>query len=138
MLIDSSNQIKWLTWTRFPAAKLRFINASPDLAKRKIAKSTKNLDRAVIVVQYLAYNCYSIKKNNAVSHQFACVTLQRHGSDKMWECVTAWKALSHANAKVINSEGWVRNQVFRLAEEEKKKRRSEISGRDLQKTFWVI
>jgi hypothetical protein len=27
------------------------------------------------------------------------------------------------------------NQVFRLAEEEKKKRRSEISGRDLQKPF---
>jgi hypothetical protein len=40
--------------------------------------------------------------------------------------VTAWKALSHVNAKGkgINSEGWVRNQVFRLAEEEKKKRRS--------------
>jgi hypothetical protein len=30
------------------------------------------------------------------------------------------------------------NQVFRLAEEEKKKRRSEISGRDLQKPFWGI
>jgi hypothetical protein len=28
------------------------------------------------------------------------------------------------------------NQVFRLAEEEKKKKRSEISGRDLQKPFW--
>ncbi len=27
------------------------------------------------------------------------------------------------------------NQVFRLAEEKKKKRRSEISGRDLQKPF---
>jgi hypothetical protein len=37
--------------------------------------------------------------------------------------VTAWKALSHANAKEkgINSEGWVDNQVFGLAEEEKKK-----------------
>jgi hypothetical protein len=37
--------------------------------------------------------------------------------------VTAWKALSHANAKGkgINSEGWVGDQVFRLAEEEKKK-----------------
>jgi hypothetical protein len=37
--------------------------------------------------------------------------------------VTAWKVLSHANAKEtgINSEGWVGNQVFRLAEEEKKK-----------------
>jgi hypothetical protein len=27
------------------------------------------------------------------------------------------------------------NQIFRLNEEEKKKRRSEISGRDLQKPF---
>jgi hypothetical protein len=50
--------------------------------------------------------------------------------------VTAWKALSHSNAKgKINSEGLVGNQVFRLAEEEKKKRRSGISGRDLQKPF---
>jgi hypothetical protein len=51
--------------------------------------------------------------------------------------VTAWKALSHANSngKGINSKGWVGNQVFRLAEEEKKKKRSEISGRDLQKPF---
>jgi hypothetical protein len=50
--------------------------------------------------------------------------------------MTAWKALSHVNAKEkgINSKGWVGNQVFRLAEEEKKKR-SEISGRDLQKPF---
>ncbi len=53
--------------------------------------------------------------------------------------MTAWKALSHANAKEkgINSEGWVGNQVFSLAEEEKKKR-SEIYRRDLQKTFWGI
>jgi hypothetical protein len=37
--------------------------------------------------------------------------------------VTAWKALSHANAKGkgINFKGGVGNQVFRLAEEEKKK-----------------
>jgi hypothetical protein len=51
--------------------------------------------------------------------------------------VTAWKTFSHGNAKGkgINYKGWVNNQVFRLAEEEKKKRRSEISGRDLQKPF---
>jgi hypothetical protein len=37
--------------------------------------------------------------------------------------VTSWKALSHANAKGngFDSKGWVGNQVFRLAEEEKKK-----------------
>jgi hypothetical protein len=52
--------------------------------------------------------------------------------------VTAWKALSHANAKGkgINYKGWVGNQDFRLDGEEKKKRRREISGRDLQKPFW--
>jgi len=44
-------------------------------------------------------------------------------------------ALSHANAKGKgdNSEGWVGYLVIRLAEEEKKKRKIEISGRDLQK-----
>jgi hypothetical protein len=45
------------------------------------------------------------------------------------------KAFSLANGKGMgtNESG---NQVFRLAEEEKKKkRRSEISGRDLQKPF---
>jgi hypothetical protein len=36
--------------------------------------------------------------------------------------MTAWKAFSLANAKgkSTNSKGWVSNQVFRLAEEEKK------------------
>jgi hypothetical protein len=43
-------------------------------------------------------------------------------AEHLRECVTAWKALSHANAKGkgINSKGWVGNQVFGLAEEEKK------------------
>ncbi len=38
--------------------------------------------------------------------------------------MTAWKALSHANAKGkgVNSKGWVGNQVFGLAEKEKKAR----------------
>jgi hypothetical protein len=45
--------------------------------------------------------------------------------------------LSHANAKEkgINSKVWVGNQVFRLAKEMKNKKRSDISGRDLQKPF---
>jgi hypothetical protein len=49
---------------------------------------------------------------------------------------TACKALIHANAKGrgIDSKGLVGNQVFRLAKE----KRSEISGRDLQNTFWGI
>jgi hypothetical protein len=34
-----------------------------------------------------------------------------------------------------NRHQWIGNQVFRLAQEEKKKQRSEISGRDLQKPF---
>jgi hypothetical protein len=34
---------------------------------------------------------------------------------------------------------WIGNQVIRLAKEmKKKKRRSEISGRDLPKIFWGI
>jgi hypothetical protein len=54
--------------------------------------------------------------------------------------MTACKALSHANAKGkgINSKGWSGNQVFRLAKEMMKKKRSEISGRDLKKSFWGI
>jgi hypothetical protein len=38
------------------------------------------------------------------------------------KCLTAWKALSHANAKRkgINYKGLVCNQVFRLAEKERK------------------
>jgi hypothetical protein len=50
--------------------------------------------------------------------------------------VTAWKALSHANAKGkgISSKGWVGSQVFRLAEEEKKR---DLWKRTL-KTFWGI
>jgi hypothetical protein len=50
--------------------------------------------------------------------------------------LTAWKALSHANAKGkgINSASWVGNQVFRLAEEEKKC----VLCKRSPKTFWEI
>jgi hypothetical protein len=44
----------------------------------------------------------------------------------------------NTRGKGINIEGWVGNQVFRLAKEMMKKKRHEISGRDLQKTFWGI
>jgi hypothetical protein len=56
LLIGSTNQIQWFTRTRFPAAELRFMKASPEFAKRKIAKSTKNLERAVIVVRSLLFS----------------------------------------------------------------------------------
>ncbi len=48
---------------------------------------------------------------------------------RLWECVTASKALIHANAKRKgnNSKGWVGNQAFRLAEDEKKWSLEEIS-----------
>jgi hypothetical protein len=46
LLIDSSNQIKWFTWTWFPATKLRLANAFTGLAKRKSANSTKNFEIA--------------------------------------------------------------------------------------------
>jgi hypothetical protein len=42
---------------------------------------------------------------SAVSFRFACVTQQRHGSDKLWECVTAGcKALSLANGKEMDTK----------------------------------
>ncbi len=47
---------------------------------------------------------------------------------------TDCKAFSLANGKGTGTNE-LGNQVFRLAEEEKKKRRSEISGKDLQKPF---
>ncbi len=57
----------------------------------------------------------------------------------MSDCV---QGMSHVNAKEkgINSKGWVGNQVFRCLDREKSKKRqkSEISARDLQKTLWGI
>jgi hypothetical protein len=54
----------------------------------------------------------------------------------MSDCV---QGMSHVNAKEkgINSKGWVGNQVFRCLDREKSKKRqkSEISARDLQKTL---
>jgi hypothetical protein len=44
---------------KFPAAELRFMKASPEFAERKIAKSTKNLERAVIAVQSFAFQCFN-------------------------------------------------------------------------------
>jgi hypothetical protein len=63
LLIGSTNQIQRFSGTRFPAAELRFMKVSPKFAKRKITKSTKNLERAVIAVQsflfQLLFNKYS-------------------------------------------------------------------------------
>jgi hypothetical protein len=45
---------------------------------------------------------------NAVSFCFACATQQRHGSDKLWECLTAGcKAFSLANGKGTGTNDWV-------------------------------
>ncbi len=55
LLIGSTNRIQWFTRTRFPAAELRFMKASPEFVKRKIAKSTKNLERAVSAVQFFRF-----------------------------------------------------------------------------------
>ncbi len=64
-----------------------------------------------------------------ILHLFSSFLSKTH----VWECFDCclqgiqpckWKGNGHQ---------WLGNQVFRLAEEEKKKRISEISGRDLQK-----
>jgi hypothetical protein len=73
LLIGSTNQIKWFTGTRSPATELRFMKASPEFAKRKIAKSTRNLERAVIPFNPFLFKA-STKKLNAVSIRFADVT----------------------------------------------------------------
>jgi hypothetical protein len=48
LLINASNQIRWFS-------RAWFMNASPKLAERKIASSTKNFERAVIAVQPFAF-----------------------------------------------------------------------------------
>jgi hypothetical protein len=56
LLIGSTNQIQSFTGARFPVTELRFMKASPKFAKRKISKSTKNLERAVIAVQSFLFH----------------------------------------------------------------------------------
>ncbi len=56
----SSNSIKWLTQTCFPPdGNLNIINAFPKFAKRKIANSTKSLERVIIAIQSFAFQCFS-------------------------------------------------------------------------------
>jgi hypothetical protein len=50
------------------------MKAPPEFAERKIAKSTKNLERAVIAVQSFLFQLLSNNFLNAVSFCFACVT----------------------------------------------------------------
>ncbi len=73
LIIGSSNWITWLIRTWVPAIELRLVNAFAWLAIRKSAKSTKNLERAVIAVQSFAFQCFNYFLN-AVSFCFACVT----------------------------------------------------------------
>ncbi len=56
--IGSTNWIKWFTRARFPAAELRFIKASPEFFERKIVKSTKNMERAVIAFNPFRFRCF--------------------------------------------------------------------------------
>ncbi len=58
LLIGCCSQIKWLTQTWFPATELWLVNAFAWLAKRKSAKSTKNLERAVIALQFFAFQYF--------------------------------------------------------------------------------
>jgi hypothetical protein len=47
----------------------------------------------------------------------------------------AWKELSHVNAKGMGTNGWVIGSLDWLKKKRRGIRRSEISGRDLQKPF---
>jgi hypothetical protein len=83
------------------------VNALAWLAKRKSANSTKNFERAGVAVQSFAFQCFNYFLNS-VSFCFACVTQQRHGSDKLRECLTAaCKAFSLANGKGTGTNDWV-------------------------------
>ncbi len=48
LLIGSTNQNQWFSWTWFPATGLRLVKALALLAKRKIAISTKSFAKAAI------------------------------------------------------------------------------------------
>ncbi len=85
-LIGCCNQVQFLTWTWFPATKLRLVNVFAWLAERTSANSTKNFERAGIAFNPLLIIAFQIIFLNAVSFCFACVTEQRHGYDKLWEC----------------------------------------------------
>ncbi len=73
LLIGSSNWMKWFPQTWFLAIRLRHVDAFACLAKRKIANSTKNLERAGIASILFVFNASMIFLN-AVSVQFVCVT----------------------------------------------------------------
>ncbi len=88
--------------------KLRLMNAFALLAERKSAISTKNFKRAGIAFISFLQLLFNNYLKNAVSFCFACVTQQRHGSDKLCECLTAGcKAFSLANGKGTGTNDWV-------------------------------
>ncbi len=108
LLISSTNWIQWYTRTRFPVAELRFMKASPKFSKERLPKAPRTWKGLSLQFNPFRVNCCSIFFLNAVSVQFACVTLQRHGSDKLLECLTAaCKAFSLANAKGMGTNDWV-------------------------------
>jgi hypothetical protein len=104
------------------------MNAFVLLAERKSAISTKNFKRAGIAFISFLQLLFN-KFLNAVSFRFASVTLQRHGSDKLCECLTAGcKAFSLVNGKGMGTNDWVIRSLFYL-----KKKRNEEEVRSLEK-----
>jgi hypothetical protein len=72
------------------------LHDSPKERVPKAPRTWKQLSLQFNLFLQLLFN----KILNAVSFCFACVTQQRHGSDKLWECLTAGcKAFSLANVK---------------------------------------
>jgi hypothetical protein len=77
------------------------------LPKERVPKATRTWKELSLHFNLLLFNA-SIIFLNAVSFRFACVTQQRHGSDKLWECLTAGcKAFSLMNGKGTGTNDWV-------------------------------
>jgi hypothetical protein len=71
-------------------------------------QSALRTSKELALHSFLPFNCCSIIFLNAVSFGFACVTQQRHGSDKLCECLTAaCKAFSLANVMGTGTNDWV-------------------------------
>jgi hypothetical protein len=78
-----------------------------DLLKERLQSTPGALKELSLQFNLLRFNA-SIIFLKAVSFCFACVTQQRYGSDKLWECLTAGcKAFSLANGKGMGTNDWV-------------------------------
>ncbi len=125
--------MNWFTQTRFPVAELRFINSSPEFAKRMITNSTKNLERVVIAVQSFAIQLPINIIFKCSQSSFACVTSQRTGSDRLIECLDCFVGFLPCECK--RKGHWFQMMLLIGLLVASNWEKSEISARDLQKHF---